>query len=333
MTGTRERIDESWAVIEGLGSRDGYSSRVLPEFETTHGPVLLAADSDGTRHVLVPIDRDDEVKTDRRSQGVQLLRRRLVDTGRTRVFIDIRCPKPSLYRVFNQIAASMLDQLMVSDLSPAKLCARVLESWRALIRQAERPVSKSVLLGAFGELSELLELSRLSSEAAQLWTGPTGEPQDFISAHGAIEVKTSARSPAKRVTINGIDQLDGAGRAFLLLVVQEVKDEATGDSISDQLDQLRDMGAPTELVLDRLSLLGLAELDAPAVAESKFALLRTTAYRVDEQFPRLVPSALRAPLNPSISRVSYELDLEVAKATSLPPAELGRFRRQLVGAS
>ena len=67
----------------------------VTEIPTPHGPPLLARDSDGNCHVLVPIDDNEALDTDDKSVGVCLAAQMLTVDGETGRYVDLRCEGPA----------------------------------------------------------------------------------------------------------------------------------------------------------------------------------------------------------------------------------------------
>lgn len=330
----RQIVAESWDFLSlvdrgGTGSQPG---RELPEVQTKHGPVMLSADGSGARHVLVPIGPGDPVQSDTRSRGVQLGRSSFIDADERRHFVDICCPEPRLFRLFDQVASSMLEALAVRiEEPPASVCADVLDAWRAMLRRASNPMGDSALRGLFGELWCLARLARHSPQAVDYWVGPDDQPQDFISARGAIEVKTTGRSPARRITISTIDQLDDTGHDFLMLVVISALEDPQGTTIPDLVEQLIDLDVDETKLLDRIAKAGLQEDDFGEAAKLRLRVTDEFSYDVPAGFPRIVASSFSPPLPPGISSLRYEVEIGAAQPFRLSADERQRSERIMLG--
>lgn len=330
----RQIVGESWdflALVDPAGS-EGQPSRVLPNIQTAHGNVMLSCDAVGTRHVLVPIAPHDVVEPDTLSRGVQLGRSSFNDDGVRRHFVDICCPDARLFRLFDQVASSMLEALeSTAGQSVPQVCAEVLGSWRTMLRRASSPLGTSVLRGLFGELWYLAELARQSPVAVDYWTGPDDQPQDFISTRGAVEVKTTNRSPARRVTISSLDQLDEDGHAFLILVVLPILDDPQGTSIPELLELIVELGVDQTRLLDRVAKAGLQESDFPEASKLRLRVGTHVAYDVHAQFPRLTARSFSPPLASGILSLRYDVDLGAAHEFRLGADELLDRGRILLG--
>lgn len=330
----RQIVAESWDFLALVHPTEfeGQTSRELPNIQTAHGNVMLSCDAVGTRHVLVPIAPHDIVEPDTSSRGVQLGRSSFNDDGVRRHFVDICCPDARLFRLFDQVASSMLEALdSTARQSAPQVCAEVLESWRIMLRRASSPLGASALRGLFGELWYLAELARQSPVAVDYWTGPDDQPQDFISARGAIEVKTTNRSPARRITISSLDQLDEEGHGFLTLVVLPILDDPQGTSIPELLELIVELGVDQTRLLDRVARAGLQEPDFPEASKLRLRVGSHVAYDVRAQFPRLTPRSFTPPLASGILSLRYDVDLGAAHDFLLGTDQLLGRGRILLG--
>jgi hypothetical protein len=336
MSDRRQIVAESWdflSIVDQTGS-GRQPGRELPDVQTEHGCVMLSSDGSGARHVLVPIGPGDAVQPDTRSRGVQLGRSSLIDAEVRRHFIDICCPEPRLFRLFDQVASSMLEALAArTDEPPALVCSNVLDAWRTMLQRASNPLGESALRGLFGELWSLVQLARLSSQAVDHWVGPDDQPQDFISARGAIEVKTTGRSPARRITISTIDQLDGTRHDFLMLVIISALEDPQGTTIPELVEQLIDLDVDETKLLDRIAKVGLQEDDFAEASKLRLRVADQLAYDVRVGFPRIIASDFSPSLAPGVSSLRYEVEVAAAHPFRLSPEERQRRERILLGVS
>lgn len=330
MRGSRGLVADTWEMLHRPRKGDEHVVRALTDYETPHGHVLLAWDSDGTRRILVPVGTNEEITPDHSSQGVQLVRTELVDDGVQRTFMDIRCPKPSLFRVFDQIASNMLDEIAVATQPAPRVCRAVLAQWRQLLQRAQQSITTSVLRGAFAELRELLRLTTLDPSSVQWWTGPRGQPQDFTSPHGAIEVKGVASDSTRSVAIHGLEQLHCERHAFLVLLVQPVPSDPKGKNLAELVQDLERAGADSDSLHDALALLGLNDLDAPEVRNARFGTGPERGYLVGPDFPRISLAQLQAPPASAVRQVSYQLALAELGQQPLSSDDLDAHRRRFL---
>src|SRR5205814_1053724 len=130
-------------------------------------------DPQARRHLLVPVPSSIAIAEDRRSSGVHITRRELVDAGGARHFVDVHCLKPHLDAIFSVLIAEMLDALATEPGRPDVTCRRILDHWRELLER--EPLTRpglETLIGLYGELWHLRELTRFRPDAIAIWAGP-----------------------------------------------------------------------------------------------------------------------------------------------------------------
>jgi hypothetical protein len=175
------------------------------ELNTAEGVVLLAIDAAGLRHVLVPIAADFPAAHDRRSRGVHLTTRPLVDASGQRQYLDLACQKTHLNNVFTHLAEEVLGLLKDHAVQPLQACRQTLQRWRELLdREASSLLSTEALCGLFGELWHLVRIATKSDHGLSAWQGPHGARHDFTVDGCALEVKTTARRDQWKFRVHGL---------------------------------------------------------------------------------------------------------------------------------
>lgn len=324
----RERVEQSWAILESPTSRGEFESRELPDMLTPQGPVVLAVEAGSARHLLVPVHPDEDIRPDQKSRAVHLTRKVLLDGGTRRAFVDIRCNIPRLHRIFSQLATAVVERLLSVAGPSAAVCSEVLAEWRELVEFATRDVTEATIIGAFGELWQLSHLVSTDPSAVGFWRGPEHYPQDIIGPGGALEIK-SRIVRNRTVRINSLTQLADPGLP-LVLVVQSLARHEGGQTLGELLDTMVLRGADRSLLLDKLGLLGI-EVDAGFACERRYIVEDEAAFLVDDDFPRLTPADVNQSLKPAIVRVTYELDTTQLAAWRLNPADFVARRSEIIG--
>lgn len=327
-TSIRERVEQSWAILESPTGLGEFESRELSDIHVPEGAVVLAVDAGSIRHLLVPVHPDVQLREDRKSRAVQLGRKVLLDGTIHRAFVDIRCDMPRLHRIFSQLVTAILDRVMNSKDPPEIVCYSVLAEWRKLVEIASRDLNENTIIGAFGELWQLSHLVSISPSAIDYWRGPEKYPQDIIGPGGALEVK-SRTVKSRIVTINSLLQLADPG-CPLLLVVQSLARHDGGHSLTELVEKMIHRGADQSLLLDKLALLGI-DIDASLANERRYIVEDEVGFFIDDYFPRLTPTAINRPLCPAITRVAYDLDLNQLDAWRLSPNDFADQRNAILG--
>lgn len=303
------------------------------------GPVCLAVDASGHRHVLVPVPAGSRLRSDRRSAGVHTGPQTLVDQSVKRTFLDLVCLRPHLYDVFLRIAMEVVDRINERQAAPDACAIQVLERWRALLSRGQRPgPSNEVLTGIFGELLHLERMVQRDPAAVRLWTGPTGGVWDFTGHGHALEVKTTRSRTGWRARIHGIHQLDPGPdhRLYLSLVRVEIMDGGQGGqdgrSVPAVVEDLVEAGADALMLFERLDQLGLSSSHLSAASHVTFRLLEERTWRVGPDFPRLVRESFAdGKLPTGVAAVEYELDLTACNVEHLHEAEQQALYDGVVG--
>lgn len=184
------------------------------------------------------------------------------------------------------------------------------EQWVAFYRRSQG-FNLSAARGVFGELVILRlrqEQNQLSwTEALESWKGPFGSPQDFIfGAKLAEEVKTINTS-AKRVKINGVEQLNFHGDLSLtILTVRDSTESGSGETITTTIGRLRSELTPAqkELLQERLELVGF-DAESELATSRYFEVVEIATYAVVGGFPKIDDRSL----SEAIDGVEYHLKI------------------------
>lgn len=324
---------DAWRTLaEGTSPTRGEFQVFETSTSSAEGPVLLALDGNGFRHVLIPIRNGSVFEPDQRSNGVHILGRVLIDHGAESSFVDVVCRKEHLSEVFGYLADEILHALESEPGRAATVAKRVLNRWRELIER-DRPtlLSREALAGLFGELWLLRQLARESASALKSWTGPLGARFDFQAGATAVEVKTSLSRHALLVQIHGIDQLDPPpDQALYLLVVAVEAPVSAGTSVPSIVEQIRELGIDVLEFSSKLHAVGYAAEDASYYEETRFLVASEHTFHVDDAFPRIVQrSFLQGKMPDRVRNLSYSLDLSAAPPSPISVDDAKQVWRRL----
>lgn len=292
----------------------GGGLRALPTgLKVNSEDVFVAVDSSTRRHLLVPVDMDVTIPADDRSQGVRLGTTELqLPSGLVR-FADLECRDAKLSLVFERLVEDVLLRLEESGDGPLVI-TRVLDEWRDLLRTARSPLERETSLGLHGELEVLSRLGRQHPAAAlTAWVGPQGRPQDFVREESAIEVKATASVDGNSIQVSNLDQLDPSLHGRLHLVVVHLREAPTAPSLDDRIEGLLNSGFPRAELLAAVEDAGYV-FESGGAASFRFETRSVRAWPVTDDFPGLRASDLAARRRRGVSRVRYELALDVAAA-------------------
>lgn len=189
----------------------------------------------------------------------------------------------------------------------------VFDEWRRLLRpRASGLLSMEELRGLVGELWLILnEFSTTRSIAAAIegWLGPMGLPQDFwYDGDGFLEAKAIGPSMT-RVNISSEHQLDTEDLELIVLQIANTDEQTVGainlpTLVGRTLTALSDTGASADDLQERLARLGVDVTEA-FYQDTWFVVTRMTNYGVDDEFPRIMASALPT----GVTRVIYQIEL------------------------
>lgn len=328
-------VAAAWKELEAEGSSLSNSYRVSGTgVHLTGGQVLFGLDSKGQRHLLLPIHGRDGAEEDRKSSGVHIVYRELLEGWDRKLFADVICRKPHLHELFSILVTEMLDRVKDSgDPHPAKICSEVLDRWRELLEGISSPLlGIEVLTGLFGELWHLREILKLDSSKLHLWRGPEGARHDISSGVIAIEVKATVAAEGTIFTIHGHRQLEPplGGRLFLATLQLELAD-AGGESVPDLIESINEVCDNSHLLFHKLSKVGYRIEDAETYSGIRFGIIKHSIYLVDDSFPRIIPASFTdAKLPAGVVRLDYQIDLSGAAPEPLPELEHEHLYRALL---
>lgn len=310
-------LEREWSEIRASGQGDGILE--VPSRATTvttgYGQVRIAIGPQGEPRLLVPVGRPASGSTTAGSRSLFLSRSSFRSAGKLEHFIDITLRNPRLTRVFTELVEEILKRLENGE-GPEKAVHGTIQDFRNLLaRTPEGEIPLTKLGGLIGELVILERLTAMRPEALDGWTGPIGQRHDFRRRGIALEVKTSLRSDAARVTIHGPEQLlpPSDGRLILAHVRLEPVD---GGAISvARLHHAIIEHGTDELVLDeRLAELGCSDPNAEEWNATHFALEGIDFYAVLPGFPSVTSESFPGGVLPlGVVTLTYEIDLSTAR--------------------
>lgn len=188
-----------------------------------------------------------------------------------------------------------------------------LKRWKTFLAgRKARMLSAEEVRGLFAELQVLRALYQRTlpqGAAVDAWCGADAAHQDFIFGNTAVEVKSLSGRERSSVRISSEDQLEGLTDDLFLMTVRlsDMPDAEQARSLNELVASIEQELTVTE-ALEQFSnkIVGcgyapLADYDTP-----RFVVGSTQAYRVTEEFPRLI----RSQLPQGLARVSYEIQLE-----------------------
>lgn len=246
------------------------------------------------------------------NEGIHSLTLRLTDRGLTDLFSIICCDLAEASSVAATIGGAI--QIFIVRLS----------RWAELLRRRRTgELSFKERLGLLGELSMLVwvidECGIDAALAVRAWRGPVGDTNDIGLNNVRIEVKARLSTQRQTLKISSLDQLDWDGRN-LFIAVNRFCPSGEGlslESLSSTISSKLAINKSGLMEFQRKLIVGGYDSEA-VYANETFKLEKMSVYRVEENFPRLVPS--NVPIG--IGKVSYEITSEAINDFLVAPSEL-----------
>jgi len=188
-----------------------------------------------------------------------------------------------------------------------------IKRWKAFLAgKRTRVLSSEEVRGLFAELSflRLLKEKHLTdAQAVEAWCGPDRIHQDFIFGDTAVEVKSISGRDRSIMRVSSEDQLETVSERLFLNVYRltEAPDGVPAQSLNELVSLVGHELSDADAIEDywrKLATYGYVEMreyDNP-----KFLVNGSNAFRVADDFPRLV----RSELPDGVVDVKYNIQLE-----------------------
>jgi hypothetical protein len=314
--GTRVRakeLERGWRLIESQHpAGDGLVAEKL-DFEHPRGDLMVGVDVAEMRHLLIPLERGQEVAERIIGKCVRLARRDLLVEGQTCAFIDLSCHRPDLYDEFAVLSGEIVDALADQPGDPVPVVLSVITDWRELLRaEARGGLSRDEIIGLYAELSLLEQLVHLDlRRRTDCWTGPAGGRHDFQRGGTVVEVKGTTSRRGRPVVVHGLDQLEPPPDAllYLLWIRLEVGIDR-GDALADLVERVAGAVGDPDDFRARLRNVGYGVDPDADYRTPLFTVLESRLYAVDDRFPRIThASFIGGDLPRGVGALAYEIDL------------------------
>jgi hypothetical protein len=326
MTLKASSSEQAWRLLERANNRDMTTRE--SGVNTDAGVVLHGLDPARQRHLLLPVAATHPDIDDNRSRGVSVVTR-ILQTAQDeeRRYIDVECREVPLNDLFSTVCDEILLNVRETPDAAGMCVTAVLERWRELLGPASQHLlSEQALKGLLAEMHVLESLASVSPDLAmKLWTGVDNQRHDFTGRVSSCEVKASSLIDEVKVHINGLRQLSPPPQSRLYLAVERFERvPAGGDSLTEAVDRVENLGVMRHTILSALAKVGVQPADLSDYGEVRFKSLERRLYLVDESFPRLCPELLEGrPGADRISNVEYVLNLGAQPPAPLEVAALG----------
>lgn len=182
-------------------------------------------------------------------------------------------------------------------------------SW--FFKKDRPPISKAAQRGIIGELiflKDYLMKDRSKVNALNAWRGHNRKIHDFSFENGNVEIKTTITKEPKRVVISNEKQLDDNGIEHLFLGVFILKENDSGKSLPEYVDEIRtllrqDSQSANVLFEVYLKHAKYMERDRSHYETYKITNQEMKLYKISNGFPRIIN------LEDGVGDISYSITL------------------------
>lgn len=300
--------------------------------ETGFGPIRFAIGPEGQPRLLVPCGQATSLKEKAASAKLSVSLSRFIAAGRSVHFIDVMSIDRALDAVFAELADEIVHRVASGGI-PLDAVEGTITDFRELLQEtADQEIADNQILGLIGELVVMQKLVSISPSAVDTWTGPYEQRHDFRRREHALEVKTSARAEATKVTVSSSEQLsEPSGGSLLLVHVQVERADQGRTCIADLAAHIVRTGASAEALNRGLLAMGCPDPNSAAWNRLRFGLEGLTAYRVTAGFPRITPAQFTGGHLPvGIESLSYVVDLAAASQFLVAAEEMEAAFKRIV---
>jgi hypothetical protein len=296
------------------------------------GQIRVALGPQGEARLLLPLEEKEDPTGIVGAPALDIRVSHLEEQLRTRRFLDLECRARDLEVVFAKVVAQIIERI-VGGASCTDAVRSTIDEFRALLTsKAAQDAPREKVAGLVGELLLLNDLLARSPEGWRAWRGPEGARHDFTLGAVAFEVKVSMAKGRSKITINGLEQLCEPSGGELFLQHYELEAAANGPLSIRSLGKaaLRRASEPAHIEA-LVATLGCPSVEDDAWNGIAFRLEGDRVYRVDEQFPRLIGTAMSGGKAPAgISDVSYCVDLASASGNQLDQIRSAEAKGKLI---
>jgi len=311
-----DRALERWKRLRATGVGDGVLEvpSVASPIQTGFGQIRFAVGPEGQPRLLVPVASIHASDRLASTPKLAVTVSRFSLRGKQTQFVDVMSLDRGLDPVFAELAEEILRRVQDGN-PPVTSVTGAIDDFRELLRERrQEEIPDSRILGLVGELHVLKILTGFSTDAVEAWTGPYEQRHDFRRHIHALEVKTSGRSDAMKVSINGSEQLAAPSGGSLALVHVRMEMVDDGDmSVGKLVESLLAAGVDRGTLYRGLTALECANPMAAEWNRLSFHAEGLSAYTVREGFPRITNANFPSGHLPAgIASLQYELDLSHA---------------------
>jgi hypothetical protein len=236
---------------------------------------------------------------------------------------------PLVNPLFGTLAADVASHVVTgSDAEAGRRLESRLSVWRSALRPRKELLSRTEVLGLWGELHAVLYLADTLTPdlAVAMWAGPESGIHDFVGNGIGLECKAqTGADPALRVS--SLEQLDPSGLRRLAVRRLRLTEAPNGRSLADMVAETRSRIGGWDLER-KLALAGWRDADAGAHSEPRFVVVDETMFDVRPGFPSLI----RASVPVGILDATYRIDPQLLDEFKLAASDARQLIFELGGA-
>ncbi|MFE5878651.1 PD-(D/E)XK motif protein [Rhodococcus sp. NPDC056506] len=319
--GIVREISDGWLHLDRLPLNenervDGWCVFQLSHMIENRHP-LVCVDPEGTKHLLIPINRGNRPESNQRSPLTVSYARYRFGAESSGDYLDIHCRLPELDSQFQQVVVDVVESVLDAP-EPVRAVALVVARWRkllgTLLTSGVLPYQQRISLFAELSIYEIfLDVTDVPITPA-MWVGPDRAPHDFEFKMNSVEVKAIGADSVD-ITIHGFDQLARKNGKNLWLAILQVDESANGRSLPDLAQSILDRTPPHDRgeLETRLRRAGIQFSSAPADSPM-FSVTRAFHVPVDNEIPRITPEQLVSGKPIGINRLEYTIALSILKS-------------------
>src|SRR3989338_5678059 len=306
-----------WKKLEsGLPSGEKIAARLAMPDKSRK--LYAGFDSFKQRHLLIPLEENEEEYNDSESRGLSITTRELIIKGSERKrYIDIICQDVSGHVIFDAIAEDIAEKL--DKEIPKGVIMGVISKWRNFWgKSVQDLLSYNEIIGLFAELWFLYYwlFPKISySEAVNRWRGPFSSRHDFEWSGKSIEIKATTNTEGRIHKIHGIEQLSPPEHGNLLFFSLRIREEQGSNNtlpafIASCQEKLKENLDALSIFENTLAVAGYSPLHDDEYSKFKFRIVDEKLYKVTDNFPRLTTNSFKDGLPSGIGYIEYVIDLD-----------------------
>ena len=306
-----------WNKLEsGLPSGEKITARLaMPEISRK---LYVGLDSLKQRHLLIPLEKNEEEYNDSESKGLSVITRELIIKGvEQKRYIDIICKDVSGQTIFDAIAEDIAEKLDKGI--PKEVIVKVIGKWRNFWgKPVQDLLSYNEIVGLFAELWFLYywlfpRMNELS--AINAWRGPFSSRHDFEWTGKSVEVKATTNVQNRMHKIHSIEQLSPPENGNLFLFSLRIREEQSVDNNLPTLialcrKKLKDNPNAISKFENILSIVGYSPVHDNEYSKIRFRVVDERLYNVTDEFPRLVSDSFVKGVPSGVNTIEYTINLD-----------------------